>query len=103
MLSKSATPNASPRFESQQEASVKGQLPGSVKVKTKAHEPLNIAHVVHNDTKSHHAIKYKEMLSESLYFLSRENFRGVGQPEKSIKINVSIGASSVTFLPVEDP
>ena len=57
---------------------MKGELPGRVKVKMKAHEPLNTADVVHNDIESHHTIKYKEMLSEPLYFLSGENFRDIG-------------------------
>lgn len=36
---------------------------------------IKTADVVHNDTESNHAIIYKEMLSESLYLLSGENFR----------------------------
>lgn len=57
------------------EANVKEELPKRARVKTKTREPLNIVDVVHSDIESKNAIKYKEILCQSLYFLSGENFK----------------------------
>lgn len=57
------------------EASVKKELPKRARAKTKTREPWIRADVVHSDIESKNAIKYKEILCQSLYFLSGENFK----------------------------